>query len=90
MTTSDDGLIIDFDFACRDDCLDKMVPSDLRQIIGQRDRALARIKELEKEVAGLKRGQQLLVHLHSILSEEVLGYPTLEYNPYRGKHRSEK
>lgn len=29
---------IDFDFACQDDCLDKMVPSDLRALISERDR----------------------------------------------------
>jgi hypothetical protein len=29
---------IDFDFACRDDCLDRMVPSDLRTLVAERDR----------------------------------------------------
>jgi len=29
---------IDFDFACRDDCLERMVPSDLRQLVAERDR----------------------------------------------------
>jgi len=28
---------IDFNFACRDDCLDKMVPSDLRVLVAERD-----------------------------------------------------
>ena len=30
---------ITFEFACRDDCLDKMVPSDLRVLVKQRDNA---------------------------------------------------
>ena len=30
---------ITFDFATRDDCLDKMVPSDLRVLVTQRDSA---------------------------------------------------
>lgn len=29
---------VTFDFACRDDCLDLMVPSDLRTLVRQRDR----------------------------------------------------
>ena len=28
---------ITFEFACRDDCLDKMVPSDLRALVSERD-----------------------------------------------------
>lgn len=28
---------IDFEFARRDDCLDRMVPSDLRRIVSERD-----------------------------------------------------
>lgn len=38
---------IDFDFACQDNCLDHMVPSDLRQLVSERDRALERVRELE-------------------------------------------
>lgn len=37
-----------FDFACRDDCLNNMVPSDLRGIISERNRLRARVKELEQ------------------------------------------
>ncbi len=29
---------ITFEFACRDDCLDRMVPSDLRGVVAERDR----------------------------------------------------
>jgi hypothetical protein len=38
---------ITFDFACRDDCLDKIVPSDLRQLVAERDRLRARLAEIE-------------------------------------------
>ncbi len=31
---------ITFEFATRDDCLDQMVPSDLRQLVAERDAAL--------------------------------------------------
>lgn len=34
------------DFARRDDCLDKMVPSDLRVLVEERDNALERLKVL--------------------------------------------
>ena len=38
---------INFEFATQDDCLDKMVPSDLRLLVGERDRLQARVAELE-------------------------------------------
>lgn len=39
---------ITFEFATRDDCLDKMVPSDLRQVVAERDRLRTRVAELEE------------------------------------------
>ena len=39
---------IEFAFATRDDCLDHLVPSDLRLLVGQRDRAEAKVKQLQK------------------------------------------
>lgn len=42
---------IDFDFACRDDCLDQMVPSDLRVLVGQRDKALEQVAMLESRLS---------------------------------------
>jgi len=38
---------ITFEFAVRDDCLDKMVPSDLRQVVAERDHALAEVERLK-------------------------------------------
>jgi hypothetical protein len=38
---------ITFEFATQDDCLDRMVPSDLRVLVAQRDRLQARMAELE-------------------------------------------
>lgn len=32
---------ITFEFACQDDCLDKMVPSDLRKLVNERDQLKA-------------------------------------------------
>ena len=37
---------ITFEFAVRDDCLDKMVPSDLRQLVAERDHALSEVDGL--------------------------------------------
>ena len=36
-------LKIDFAFACRDDCLDRMVPSDLRALVKERDALRAQL-----------------------------------------------
>lgn len=35
---------ITFEFACQDDCLDKMVPSDLRKLVAERDALLEAIE----------------------------------------------
>lgn len=45
---------ISFEFACRDDCLDKMVPSDLRRVVRERDSLRAEIARLTAEVERLE------------------------------------
>ena len=45
---------ITFEFACLDDCLDKMVPSDLREVVAERDRLRERNEALEELVVGLE------------------------------------
>ena len=42
---------ITFEFATHDDCLDKLVPSDLRALVAERDRLIARNRELEERAA---------------------------------------
>ncbi|HHW2794420.1 TPA: hypothetical protein ACUUDJ_001006 [Pseudomonas aeruginosa] len=42
---------IDMEFARRDDCLERMVPSDLRLLISERDKAEAEAQALREEVA---------------------------------------
>lgn len=44
---------IDYEFACQDDCLDKMVPSDLRKLICERDQAYRNIDVITAERAAL-------------------------------------
>jgi hypothetical protein len=41
---------ITFEFACQDDCLDKMVPSDLRQVVAARDRYKALLEECHTQL----------------------------------------
>lgn len=43
---------ITFEFACQDDCLEKMVPSDLRQLVAERDSLRAQLAERESEAVG--------------------------------------
>lgn len=45
---------IDMEFARRDDCLERMVPSDLRLLISERDKAEAEAQALREEVAALR------------------------------------
>lgn len=42
---------VTFDFAYRDDCLDRMVPSDLRALVAERDRLRAELAEAKEAVA---------------------------------------
>lgn len=42
-------MLIDFEFACQDNCLDLMVPSDLRQVVAERDRLRADYDALRAE-----------------------------------------
>jgi hypothetical protein len=45
MTTSS----ITFEFACMDDCLNRMVPSDLRKLVAERDNLRAQLAESKKD-----------------------------------------
>lgn len=54
---------ITIEFARRDDCLDRMVPSDLRAVVSERDHLRNRINQLEKELTDLEkeiRGDEFL------------------------------
>jgi hypothetical protein len=44
---------ITFEFATTDDCLDKMVPSDLRKLVSERDTALQRLHVIEQAAKAL-------------------------------------
>ncbi|MES4685379.1 hypothetical protein ACSLV1_31940 [Pseudomonas aeruginosa] len=47
---------IDMEFARRDDCLERMVPSDLRLLISERDKAEAEAQALRDERDSQQRG----------------------------------
>jgi len=51
---------ITFDFACQDDCLDQMAPSDLRLLILERDRAQAELADA-REVLRTYVGQTVFI-----------------------------
>ncbi len=65
---------IDFDFACRDDCLDLMVPSDLRKLVAERDTLLSALTEREREVERLRKDAIRLQWLQDHYAY-VMGYP---------------
>ena len=43
-------MYITFEFATQDRCLDMMVPSDLRMLVGERDRLLEQVADLTKKL----------------------------------------
>ena len=51
------------EFARQDDCLDKMVPSDLRQLIGAKERAEEQVLALAAQVDALKEALKPAVRL---------------------------
>lgn len=52
---------ITYEFACQDDCLDKMVPSDLRQLVNERDQAYRNIDVLKEQVSMLQAERDALL-----------------------------
>lgn len=53
---------ITFDFATKDDCLDKMVPSDLRQLVSERDHAIKERDALAAQVGTLRSALDSVVN----------------------------
>lgn len=47
--------MVDFEFACQDDCLEKMVPSDLRQLVAERDALKFKVAQLTAEINDLQQ-----------------------------------
>ena len=61
---------ITFDFACRDDCLDGMVPSDLRVLVSQRDKLF---KENELLLSKIRKVHDIaLQHCEYMVFRKVL------------------
>ena len=81
---------IDMDFARRDDCLDNMVPSDLRMLVGERDMAQGQVGDLSMLV------RQLVQALRKAAPDYVLPDKAMDYlkrkglkgSPMRNQQRS--
>lgn len=50
---------INFEFATKDDCLNYIIPSDLRALVSERDKAEQRIEALERE--STQRGARMQI-----------------------------
>ncbi|MGD8148102.1 hypothetical protein ACP9NB_31205 [Pseudomonas aeruginosa] len=59
---------IDMEFARRDDCLERMVPSDLRLLIGERDKAEAEAQALREELAALRARVVVLPSVDNVMN----------------------
>jgi len=70
---------ITFEFATHDDCLDKMVPSDLRVLVAERDRLIERNRKLELQAVNLpepvdeRNDEDKLLHLFKLSHGEMTG-----------------
>ncbi|WP_236080515.1 hypothetical protein [Pseudomonas aeruginosa] len=67
---------IDMEFARRDDCLERMVPSDLRLLISERDKAEAEAQALREEVARAEQHRNDQADLIVSLRTEVAALRT--------------
>lgn len=71
---------ITMEFARQDDCLDRMVPSDLRLLTGERDALAAQVEALQSEIVGLVstvfKTSKALIEATETIERELL--PALE------------
>lgn len=70
---------ITFDFATKDDCLDKMVPSDLRQLVGDKERAEEQCKALAAQVEALKASLHRAITAFRQYELDVDDYPSMQH-----------
>jgi hypothetical protein len=54
---------ITFEFACQDDCLDKMIPADLRELVSERDTIRMLLTEAQQKLADMEGQEALYVVL---------------------------
>ena len=66
---------IDFNFSTRDDCLDRMVPSDLRKLVVERDQAEEQVIKLREEAARLRAENERLITLVADIRRHVSECP---------------
>ena len=81
---------IDMDFARRDDCLDSMVPSDLRMLVGERDLAQGQVGDLSMLVRQLVQALRKSAPDHA-LPDKAMDYlkrKGLQGSPMRNQQRS--
>jgi len=84
-------LKIDFAFACRDDCLERMVPSDLRMLVGERDLAQGQVGDLSMLVRQLVQALRKASPDHA-LPDKAMDYlkrKGLQGSPMRNQQRSD-
>lgn len=60
---------IDFYFACNDDCLQKMLPSDLRKLVCERDSALSDLEIASKRISEVEKSEDALIAERDELAE---------------------
>lgn len=78
---------IDIEFSRRDDCLDLMVPSDLRLLVSERDTAAGQVGDLSMLVRQLVQALRKAAPDHA-LPDKALGYlkrKGLQGSPLRGE-----
>lgn len=81
---------IDMDFARRDDCLDNMMPSDLRMLVGERDLAQGQVGDLSMLVRQLVHALRKASPDHA-LPDKAMDYlkrKGLQGSPMRNQQRS--
>ena len=70
---------ITFEFATQDDCLERMLPSDLRKLVNERDEAQAKLHASKTAIASLQSSIQALI----TSSESSLSIVKAERDQYK-------
>jgi len=68
---------IEFEFAKRDDCLDQMVPSDLRHLVVERDMAVSIAESRYRTISGLVAALELAAYYDDCTKDPILNMPKM-------------
>jgi hypothetical protein len=72
---------ITMEFARQDDCLNTLVPSDLRMLVTERDTAEEKVRELEEE---LRKAQGIIGEI--VMAAQTAGFMSMNWDEAKNQY----